>query len=69
MSENKDQKLCGFQGAHVVVSEYNNNGECACLGCPGCNCPDCEHYKDLLHESAQLEQMRLERCINCIKQR
>ena len=69
MKNNNDKKFCGFQGAHVVASEYNNNGACECLGCPGCACQSCRKYKELLRESMKQEQLRLERCVNCIKQR
>ena len=69
MSENKDKKFCGFQGAHVVASEYNDDGECICLFCLGNICSRCKHYRNLVDESNRLGQIRLERCINCIKQR
>ena len=69
MPENTDKKFCGFQGAHVIISEYNNNGKCDCLGCPGLACQTCKKYKELREESERENQLRLERCINCIKQR
>ena len=69
MAGNFMNNFCGFQGANVVASEYNNNGECECLGCPGCACQSCKKYKELLQESMKQEQLRLERCVNCIKQR
>ena len=61
--------LCGFQAANVVVSDYNWNGTCKCLGCPGCACHNCEQYKALQKESFEKEEFRLERCVACLKQR
>lgn len=61
--------FCGFHAAHVVMSEYNNNGECVCLGCPGMACQSCWKRKELLEESERLDQLRLERCISCLNQR
>ncbi len=69
MSENIDKKFCGFQAAHVVISEHNNNGECKCLGCAGCGCQSCQQYKDLLDESNRKDQLKLERCISCLNQK
>ena len=65
----KCKKFCGLHGAHVVVSEYNKNGKCKCLSCPGFVCVRCKKYQDLVVESVRLDQVKLERCINCIKQR
>lgn len=71
MSKGKksEKRFCGFQSAHVVVSEYNKNGQCKCLSCPIGACSRCQHYRDLVDESVRLDQVRLERCINCVKQR
>ncbi|MBR5354884.1 MAG: hypothetical protein IK122_02050 [Alphaproteobacteria bacterium] len=68
MSENSDKKFCGLQGAHVVVSEYNDNGECICLFCLGHMCSRCKHYRNLVAESVRLDQVKLERCINCMNE-
>lgn len=69
MAENKEKKFCGLHSAHVVVSEYNKNGECKCLSCIGYSCSKCQHYRDLVDESVRLDQVKLERCINCLNQR
>jgi hypothetical protein len=61
--------LCGLHACNVVVSPYNENGECECLGCAGVRCQDCERYKDLLDEADKNNWLRLERCINCMKQK
>ena len=63
--------MCGLHAANVVVSEYNKNGECPCLNCNPCtmHCQQCSHYKDLLKEADEKDQIRLERCIACMKQR
>ena len=61
--------FCGLHAAHVVISKYNKNGECRCLGCPGCACQSCTQYKDLLDEADRKNQLRLERCMDCLKQR
>ena len=70
MSENKnvEKRFCGLHGAHVVVSEYNKNGECECLSCPGFTCSRCKKHQDLVDESVRLDQVKLERCINCMNQ-
>ena len=62
-------KICGLHASTVVVSEYNNNGECKCLNCPGVYCQSCQQYQDLLDESDKKNQLKLERCTNCLKQR
>lgn len=69
MKKNSNKKFCGLYGAHVIVSNYNNNGECICLSCLGHHCSNCQHYSDLVDESVRLDQLRLERCINCQKQK
>ncbi len=69
MSENVGKKFCNFHAAHVVISEYNNNGECACLKCPGMACQSCWKRKELLEESERKNQLRLERCISCLNQK
>ena len=63
------QPLCGLHSANVVVSAYNENGECKCLSCVGCWCKNCQQYKDLLDEANRNDWLRLERCINCMNQR
>ena len=62
------RKFCGLQGAHVVMSEHNNNGQCKCLDCVGAGCQSCQQYKNLLDEANRKDQIKLERCINCLHQ-
>jgi len=57
--------FCGLHSCNVVASEYNNQLSCRCLGCPGCSCHNCEKYKELIQESWDLGQSKIERCINC----
>ena len=61
--------LCGLHASNVVVSDYNNNGLCRCLGCVGNFCQVCQQYKDLLDEADKNNQIKLERCIACMKQK
>jgi len=60
--------ICGFQAANVLVSQYNENGECPCLKCNPCtgHCRECEQYKKLLKEADENQWLRLERCISCL---
>ena len=61
--------ICGFHAANVVVSKYNENGECPCLKCNPCtvHCKECEQYKKLLKEADEKQWLRLERCVSCLK--
>lgn len=61
--------MCGLHACNVVVSSYNKNGDCKCLGCAGLRCHDCVQYKSLLDEANNKNQLRLERCINCMNQK
>ena len=63
--------MCGLHGVNVVVSEYNENGECKCLKCLSSImwCQNCTQYKKLLQEADDKNQLRLERCIACMNQR
>ena len=75
MAENKTptwsdtHPLCGLYACNVVISEYNENGKCRCLKCPGCGCQYCDQYKKLLEESFYSENLvAMQRCLNCQKQ-
>ena len=61
--------FCGLHGANVEMSTYNKDGQCKCLGCPGNWCQSCGHYKELLDESSKKNEIKLERCFNCLRQR
>lgn len=61
--------LCGLHSANVVVSEHNENGECKCLSCAGVCCQSCQQYKNLLDEANKNDWIKLERCMNCMKQK
>ncbi|MDE6250691.1 MAG: hypothetical protein K2M34_03600 [Alphaproteobacteria bacterium] len=39
------KRMCWLHGAHVVVSEYNNNGTCNCMDCHGTHCQNCPTYQ------------------------
>ena len=71
MAQNVGNPMCGLHGVNVVVSGYNNNGECACLKCQSGTmyCQECGQYKRLLQEADNKMQMRLERCISCMNQK
>ena len=69
MSGSVDKKLCGLYGCHVVQSDYNENGNCKCLSCSGLWCQDCTKYKNLLDEANKNDWIKMERCINCQKQK
>lgn len=64
-----NKTLCGYHAANVVISEYNENGECKCLGCAGCRCQTCEQRTKLIQESWEKNEVRLERCMACLKQK
>lgn len=61
--------MCGLHGVNVVLSEYNENGKCRCINCNPCMCQQCSRYKELLDESDALNQLKLERCISCMRQK
>ena len=61
--------LCGLHACNVVISDHNNQGQCKCLGCVGNFCQVCQQYKDLLDEANKNNQIKLERCIACMKQK
>ena len=61
--------LCGLHACNVAVTEYNQDGKCKCLGCAGVRCQSCTQYQDLLDEADRNGWLRLERCINCMKQK
>jgi len=61
--------LCGLHACNVVISAYNNQGLCKCLGCIGNVCQICQQYQDLLDEANKNNQIKLERCIACMKQK
>ena len=73
MKKNKNNSsfhpLCGLHSANVVASQYNKNGECKCLSCAGVWCQHCAQYKDLLDEANKNDWLKLERCINCMRQK
>ena len=69
MTQSIYKPLCGLHDANVVVSEYNWNGTCKCLNCNPCTCQTCSRYKELLDESTKKDQLRLERCLACLKQK
>ena len=48
-----NKKLCGLHGAHVKISQFNNNGNCQCLGCPGLHCHECSTFDDYAAQSAE----------------
>lgn len=53
--------FCGLHGANIEKSVYNNDGQCKCLGYSGNWCQHCESLKN--------NEVRLERCTGCLKQR
>ena len=61
--------ICGLRGVHVVVSEYNDNGKCSCINCNPNICQACSRYKKLQNKSNEQNQIRLERCLACLRQR
>ncbi len=61
--------MCGLHACNVAASSYNESGGCKCLNCAGVRCHDCGQYKDLLDEADRNNWLRLERCINCMKQK
>lgn len=61
--------LCGLHASNVVISEHNNNGACRCLGCVGISCQNCQQYQNLLDEADKNNQIKLERCIACMRQK
>lgn len=71
MAEYKHNPMCGLHGANVVVSEYNKNGECECLKCGPwvTRCENCEQYKALQKEATEKNQLDLERCKACLRQK
>ena len=55
---------CPLYATNVVISEYNENGQCKCLSCSpfGMLCKTCE-YRDKL--VAERTSMITNRCIQC----
>ncbi len=61
--------LCGLHACNVVVSCHNENGNCKCLNCAGVRCQSCQQYKNLLDEADRNDWIKLERCMDCMKQK
>ncbi len=61
--------MCGLHGAHVVLSEHNENGKCRCINCNPRACQVCSRYKELIDESNRNNQLKLERCLACLRQK
>lgn len=59
-----DKKICGLFGASVIISQYNNYGSCACLGCIGNKCTICDRYQSLL-KTLYIDTIQCEKCMNC----
>ncbi len=61
--ESEEKKYCGFFGAHVCISEYNDYGKCGCLGCMGLDCQYCKNYA-LLLDKLSVEKLKCQNCMN-----
>lgn len=55
---------CPLYGTNVVISEYNENGQCKCLSCNPftISCKDCDYREKLI--SARIS-MVTNKCIQC----
>ncbi len=60
----KEKNMCGFFGVYVYNSQYNNYGECNCLGCAALKCNECEKIIGQL-DKLDLEKLKCEKCMNC----
>lgn len=61
-----DQKFCGLFRAHVNVSEYNHDGNCACLSCAGQSCQSCPTFDALRSEFFTAVEQKIHiRCVAC----
>ena len=71
MAQYVHNPMCGLHGVNVVVSEYNNGGDCPCLKCLSSTmyCQKCSQYKRLLQEADDKMQMYLVRCRSCMNQK
>lgn len=59
----QSKPMCGLWHANVVVSPYNDNGECPCLECFGMHCRDCNVYQAKVAEIADI--VRPTNCQKC----
>jgi hypothetical protein len=61
--------MCGLHGVNVVVSTYNQNGMCRCINCNPRACQSCARYKEILQELDRTNKQKLERCVECMRQK
>ena len=61
------KKMCGLNGAAVVISNENKNGTCACIGCVGTHCQNCEEYKTKVRDLGDGSITVTANCARCLE--